>query len=66
MNPIYDPFCQRDEIGIHRGFKIPRLHGRAGSSPAAGTTFKSINIVKHLWVLFYCLNKPFVVKTPST
>ena len=29
--------CQRDEIGIHRGFKIPRLNGRVGSSPTAGT-----------------------------
>ena len=26
------------EIGIRRGFKIPRLHGRAGSTPASGTT----------------------------
>ena len=26
------------EIGIRRGLKIPRLHGRAGSNPASGTT----------------------------
>ncbi len=25
------------EIGIRRGLKIPRLHGRAGSNPASGT-----------------------------
>ena len=34
--------CPRDEIGRHTGFKIPGLHGRAGSSPAWGTTFSSL------------------------
>ena len=30
---------QRDEIGRHRGFKIPRSQERGGSSPPAGTTY---------------------------
>ena len=29
--------CRSGEIGIRRGLKIPRLHGRAGSTPASGT-----------------------------
>ena len=29
----------RGEIGKHKGLKIPRLKGLAGSSPAARTTF---------------------------
>ena len=29
----------RGEIGKHKGLKIPRLNGLAGSSPAARTTF---------------------------
>lgn|GEM_PF-4922132 len=31
---------QRGEIGRHDGFKIRCLHGRGGSSPPAGTTYK--------------------------
>ena len=30
--------CPGGEIGRHKGFKIPRLTSRAGSSPASGTT----------------------------
>ena len=30
--------CGRGEIGKHKGLKIPRLNGLAGSSPAARTT----------------------------
>ena len=30
-------FCPGGGIGRHKGFKIPRLKGRAGSSPAPGT-----------------------------
>ena len=29
--------CPGGGIGRHKGLKIPRLNGRAGSSPAAGT-----------------------------
>ena len=29
--------CPGGEIGRHKGFKIPRSKGRAGSSPAPGT-----------------------------
>jgi hypothetical protein len=29
-------------IGRHKGFKIPRLKGRAGSSPAPGTNSKEV------------------------
>ena len=29
--------CPGGEIGRHKGLKIPRLNGRAGSSPAPGT-----------------------------
>ncbi len=29
--------CPGGEIGRHKGFKIPRLSSRAGSSPARGT-----------------------------
>ena len=31
--------CPGGEIGRHKGFKIPRLSSRAGSSPARGTIF---------------------------
>jgi hypothetical protein len=34
---ILASFCRSGEIGIRRGLKIPRLHGRAGSTPASGT-----------------------------
>jgi hypothetical protein len=30
-------FCPGGGIGRHKGFKIPRSKGRAGSSPAPGT-----------------------------
>ena len=51
--PIIAPFltsgiispCQRGEIGRHRGFKIPRLHGLGGSSPPAGTTLFSMTYI---------------------
>ena len=33
------PLCPGGGIGRHTGFKIPRLNGRAGSSPAPGTIF---------------------------
>gem|GEM_PF-5909493 len=29
--------CLGGEIGRHKGLKIPRLNGRAGSTPAQGT-----------------------------
>ncbi len=32
--------CPGGEIGRHKGFKIPRLSSRAGSSPARGTIYK--------------------------
>jgi hypothetical protein len=31
--------CPGGEIGRHKGFKIPRSKGRAGSSPAPGTIY---------------------------
>ncbi len=34
--------CPGGEIGRHKGFKIPRLSSRAGSSPARGTIFFQI------------------------
>ena len=33
--------CGRGEIGKHKGLKIPRPHGLAGSSPAARTIKRS-------------------------
>ena len=30
-------YCPYGEIGRHKGLKIPRSKGRAGSSPATGT-----------------------------
>mgnify|MGYP000443980956 CR=1 FL=1 len=32
-------FCPGGGIGRHKGLKIPRLNGRAGSIPAPGTIF---------------------------
>ena len=43
--------CQSDEIGIHEGFKIPCPQGRAGSSPASGTTFIRGVSVQHFPLL---------------
>ncbi len=43
--------CPGGEIGRHKGFKIPRLSSRAGSSPARGTiTLKilSTSYVEHM------------------
>ncbi len=40
--------CLGGEIGRHKGLKIPRLHGRAGSIPALGT---NINEPQHFTVL---------------
>jgi hypothetical protein len=34
--------CPDGEIGRHKGLKIPRLYGRAGSIPALGTIIRSI------------------------
>jgi hypothetical protein len=37
--------CPGGEIGRHKGFKIPRSKGHAGSSPAPGTiSFMLYNI----------------------
>ena len=33
----HQQLCPGGEIGRHKGLKIPRLNGRAGSSPAPGT-----------------------------
>ena len=33
------PECPGGETGRHKGLKIPRLNGRAGSIPASGTTY---------------------------
>ena len=34
---LHKQLCPGGEIGRHKGFKIPRSKGRAGSSPAPGT-----------------------------
>ena len=34
-------FCPGGGIGRHKGLKIPRLNGRAGSIPAPGTIFRA-------------------------
>ena len=34
--------CLGGEIGRHKGLKIPRLYGRAGSIPALGTIIQSL------------------------
>ena len=39
----YIPLCPGGGIGRHRRLKISRSQGRAGSSPAPGTTYKSIS-----------------------
>lgn len=36
----------RGGIGRHKGLKIPRSYGHAGSSPATGTTHKVMNMKK--------------------
>ena len=36
--------CPGGEIGRHKGLKIPRLYGRAGSIPAPGTIILLIHI----------------------
>ena len=41
----------RGEIGKHKGLKIPRLKGLAGSSPAARTTFSG-PLKLTLWLEF--------------
>ena len=33
--------CPGGGIGRHKGLKIPRLNGRAGSIPAPGTIFRA-------------------------
>ncbi len=35
--------CPDGGIGRHKGLKIPRLRGRAGSTPAPGTIFRWLN-----------------------
>ncbi len=37
-----------DEIGRHTGFKIPGLHGRAGSIPPWGTILKASAVISIL------------------
>jgi hypothetical protein len=37
---VHPPQCPDGEIGRRKGFKIPRLNGRAGSIPAPGTIFQ--------------------------
>ena len=37
--------CPGGEIGRHKGLKIPRLYGRAGSIPAPGTKIVLIEII---------------------
>ena len=39
-------FCPGGGIGRHKGLKIPRLNGRAGSIPAPGTIKNSNNYSK--------------------
>ena len=39
-------FCPGGGIGRHKGLKIPRLNGRAGSIPAPGTIKNSKNYSK--------------------
>jgi hypothetical protein len=48
--------CPGGEIGRHKGFKIPRSKGRAGSSPAPGTISSAI-----YRILFFsaCFNLTF-------
>ena len=41
----HQQLCPGGEIGRHKGLKIPRLNGRAGSSPAPGT-------IAHITLLF--------------
>ena len=36
--------CPGGEIGRRKGLKIPRGQPRAGSTPAPGTTFSSIDV----------------------
>ncbi len=43
--------CPGGEIGRRKGLKIPRWKHLAGSSPAPGTTFKTI------YSIDYCLNR---------
>ena len=38
---IENKFCPGGGIGRHKGLKIPRLNGRAGSIPAPGTIFRA-------------------------
>lgn len=54
--PVF--FCRPGGgIGRHKGFKIPRLNGRAGSSLAPGTNLKLNNKNKQLeqyyWIIFH-------------
>jgi hypothetical protein len=53
--------CRPDgETGRHKGLKIPRLNGCAGSIPAPGT--KSKNQLKSWFFHFSLTNYPFEVQ----
>lgn len=39
-------FCPDGGIGRHKGLKIPRLNGRAGSIPAPGTTHTAVSFLR--------------------
>jgi hypothetical protein len=41
--------CLGGEIGRHKGLKIPRLHGRAGSIPALGTKIQDLSSLLGCW-----------------
>ena len=51
--------CPSGGIGRHKGFKIPRLTSRAGSSPASGTTLYS----PRLFQFNYSLIKFLIIKS---
>ena len=51
--------CPSGGIGRHKGFKIPRLTSRAGSSPASGTTL----YFPCLFQFNYSSIKPLIIKS---
>ena len=62
--PRESTMCRCDGIGRHRGFKIPRLCGRGGSSPPTGTTLFQTLVPRGkpriIWLLSYLTVVPSV------
>ena len=50
--PSSSTTCPGGETGRHKGLKIPRLNGRAGSIPAPGTILKTITYDEFIRVVF--------------